>query len=767
MRPGAVKSRRPRSLEDEPPAGGEPATGRRAEVRVDTARGVRGAELGRGALRELGRLVLESVLAGTFVSLVLALAVFIVATQAQAQGTPSRADVQQGTLLLRDDGGAKTAAPLLFTEVHIDVSGLTARTEVKQRFVNPTSQWREGVYLFPLPEKAAVDHLDMQIGSRIVAGLIKEREAARAAYEQAKTDGKKAALVEQERPNLFTTSVAHIGPDEEIVVVIQYQEKLAYDAGSFRLRFPMAITPRYVPAAAATEAVADAAASVAPDAVTDTERITPQIADPAQGAINPVALTIDIDAGFPLARVGSTYHPVRVEERPGNRYHLTLANGVVPAARDLELVYTPDVGAEPGAALFTEVVEGKTYGLLMVLPPTTKDTTATRPPREVTYIIDTSGSMEGVSIAQARDAMLLALDRLREGDRFNVIEFNSVTRPLYAAPMPVTAATLAGARDFVRGLRAGGGTEMKPALEAAFAAPKQDGLMRQIVFMTDGAVGNESELLALIARKLGDRRLFTVGIGPAPNSFFMKKAAEAGRGTFTFIGDVREVREKMTALVRKLESPVLTDVHVDWPVAVESYPPQLPDLYAGEPVILTAAFAKGVPDGTVKLTGRGAGATWKAAMPLVPGAGEPGIGVLFARDKIEALQDARRNGASEDDIRRETLSVALAHHLVSAYTSLVAVDVTPTAPANAGLQKTAVPGNLPEGLAYDAFYGGLPQTATPAALQLVAGTLLMLAALCGLVATRRRALVVASALHPAGDPVRMLDALAHAARRVC
>jgi len=307
---------------------------------------------------------------------------------------------------------------------------------------------------------------------------------------------------------------------------------------------------------------------------------------------------------------------------------------------------------------------------------------------------------------------------------------------------------------------------MRPALETAFAAPKRDALMRQIVFMTDGAVGNEDELLALIARKLGDRRLFTVGIGPAPNTYFMKKAAEAGRGTFTFIGDVREVREKMSALIRKLESPVLTDVRVDWPVAVESFPPQLPDLYAGEPVILTAAFAKGTPEGTVKLTGRGGDATWKAAMPLTPGAGEPGIGVLFARDKIEALQDARRNGASEDDVKRETIALALAHHLVSAYTSLVAVDVTPTAPAKVLAHKSVLPGNLPDGLAYDAFYGGLPQTATPAAAQLLAGALLMLAALGGWLAMRRRAVASVSATHPV-DPMHVLDALARAARRIC
>jgi len=205
---------------------------------LDRERDGRGTRFsaGRGALRELGRLVVESVMAGAFISLVLALAVFIVATQAQAAG-PS-ADIQQGTLLLRDGDGAKVTAPLLFTDVHIDVTGLTARARVTQRFVNPSAQWREGVYVFPLPDRAAVDHLDMRIGNRVIEGQIKERGAARAAYEQAKSDGRKATLVEQERPNLFTTRVANIGPGEEIVVALEYQETLRYDEGTFRLRFP-------------------------------------------------------------------------------------------------------------------------------------------------------------------------------------------------------------------------------------------------------------------------------------------------------------------------------------------------------------------------------------------------------------------------------------------------------------------------------------------------------------------------------------------------
>jgi Ca-activated chloride channel family protein len=755
-------------------------------VGMQLPRAAGGTPRARVALRELLGLLVESVVAGAFVSLVLGLAVFIIATQAQA-ATPTGDGT--GTLVLRDAEGGKASAPLLFTDVHVDVSGLTARAQVTQRFVNPTAEWREGIYLFPLPERAAVDHLDLRIGTRVIEGQIREKLAARKAYEQAKSEGRKATLVEQERPNLFHTSVAHIGPGEEVIVTIQYQEKLAYDNGSFRLRVPLAITPRYVPGTpdaapvapdggggvlgglapagtasspTARAAVAGLGDAVPTDAVPDADRITAPIADPAQGSVNPVSLSLDLDAGFPLARVASSYHTVRVDERPGNRYHIELSAGQVPAARDFELVWTPDIGSEPGAALFTQLVDGRKYGLLMVLPPSTRDVAAERKPREVTYIVDTSGSMEGVSIAQARDAMVLALDRLRPGDRFNVIEFNSVTRTLFGAPMPVDPATLDAARAFVRGLRAQGGTEMKPALEAAFAPARRDALMRQVVFMTDGAVGNESELLQLIGRRLDDRRLFTVGIGPAPNSWFMKKAAEAGRGTFTFIGDVREVKEKMGTLIRKLESPVLTDVRIDWPAAAETYPPRLPDLYAGEPVVMTAAFREGPTEGTVRLSGRSGEKAWQSALPLSSGASDPGIGVLFARDKIEALQDARRNGAAEDDIRRETLAIALAHHLVSAYTSLVAVDVTPTAPPGTLALKTALPGNLPDGLAYDAFIGGLPQTATPAALHLLAGTLLLLSAGVGAWVLRRRRT-------PSEEPDawHALQSLARAARGTC
>ncbi|HET9045322.1 MAG TPA: marine proteobacterial sortase target protein, partial [Casimicrobiaceae bacterium] len=660
--------------------------------------------------RGFARLLLESVVAGTFVSVVLGLAVFIVASQANA-ATPV-GDVKQGTLILRDATGVTEIAPLVFTDVHMDVSGMTARVRVTQHFVNPAADWREGVYVFPLPEKAAVDHLDMRIGERVIQGQIKERGDARRTYEAAKTEGKKASLVEQERPNMFTTNLANIGPSEEIAVGIEYQQTLTYDAGSFALRFPMAITPRYIPGTPIGDAEGDPSPPPSPrmrgegwaeeptDQVPDADRITPPFLTPGSDAINPISLDIDLDAGFPLAKLTSPYHAVRIEERGLHRFHVSLADGLVPAARDFELVWTPDVGSAPAAALLTEERDGRKFALLMVLPPAVDATTAPRAPREITYIVDTSGSMEGVSMDQAKEALLIALDRLQPGDRFNVIEFNSVTRTLYSAPMPVDDRTLATARKFVRALRAQGGTEMLPALTAALSSPRDGTAMRQVVFLTDGAVGNENELLKLIQSRLGDRRLFTIGIGPAPNTFFLKKAAEAGRGTFTFIGDVREVKDKMAALFRKIESPVLTDIDAVWPGGVVAYPGKVPDLYAGEPIVLSAELANAKQDGVLSLTGVRNGKPWSAKLALATPGNAPGIGVLWARDKIESLMDAKRNGAPPDEVKRDVIAVAMEHHLVSAYTSLVAVDITPTAPMGITAKKTALPQNVPEGLTF-------------------------------------------------------------------
>jgi Ca-activated chloride channel family protein len=646
----------------------------------------------------------------------------------------------------------------VFTDVAIEVHGIVERTRVSQRYVNPTDGWREGVYTFPLPEKAAVDRLRMQVGTRLIEGQIRERAQAKKEYEAAKKEGKKATLFEQERPNLFTTSVAHIGPDETVVVTIEYQQTLRYDDGTFRLRFPLAITPRYIPGAPVRASNDGTGWAMPTDAVPDADRVTPAVLHPSQGKVNPVALTVELDAGMRLAKIDSPYHPIATEPGPNHRYRVTLADGVIPADRDFELVWMLDVGTLPVATMFTETRGGMTYALLMVVPPGAAPASTVRTPREVQFIVDTSGSLEGVSMAQARAALALALERLQPGERFNVIEFNSATRPLFPAPMPVDPATLAAARSFVGGLHARGGTEMAPALEMALSSKAAPGLVGQVVFLTDGAVGNEDQLFALIHKQLGERRLFTVGIGPAPNSHFMTKAAQFGRGTFTFIGDVNEVQAKMGELFRKLESPVLTDVGVVWPGGAQVWPQRIPDLYAGEPLVISAAFDG--PGKEVTVNARRGGAQWQSR--LAPGSDAAhGVGALWARAKIGALNDRMREGAPEDEIRPQVLAAALEHHLVSKYTSLVAVDVTSTAPPGVETLKTALPGNLPAGLSHEAIFGGVPQTATPAQLQMLIGVALLLVAFYLVWLRRMRATRSAVRfVDPLGSVVR-------AARTVC
>ena len=335
--------------------------------------------------------------------------------------------------------------------------------------------------------------------------------------------------------------------------------------------------------------------------------------------------------------------------------------------------------------------------------------------------------MSGTSIEQAREALTMALTRLTPQDRFNVIQFNSNTSQLYPSAVPVTSRTLAEAKQYVGYLHADGGTEMADALKVALNSSDNPKLLRQVIFMTDGSVGNEDELFTIIRNKLGDSRLFTVGIGSAPNSFFMTKAAEFGHGTFTYIGKIEETGEKMEALFQKLEKPVLTNINVNLPGVVEGevWPKRVPDLYAGEPVMISAALSSA--QGDVTMSGNVGSEKWQSSVALAGNKTESGVAVLWARKKIGALMDTARD--NPDEAKSAVIKVALDHHLVSKYTSLVAVDVTPARPADATLKAGAVPTNLPEGWNHEAVFGQLPKTATAAELNLLLGlTLVLLAA---------------------------------------
>jgi Ca-activated chloride channel family protein len=632
----------------------------------------------------------------------------------EALGPPvGLGETGRGALLVKTDvPGRFQEAPLLRTDVRVQVTGLVARVEVAQQFANPTEEWLEAIYVFPLPEAAAVDTLLVRVGPRVIEGQIREREEARQTYQQARQEGKKASLLEQERPNIFTVSVANIGPGEQVEVVLQYQEILRHDGGEFRLRFPMVVGPRYIPGATAVAGDPGTGWGINTDAVPDAARITPPVRHPRQGPINPVTLAVDLDTGFPLHRLESPYHAVVATPLSPTRQLVTLRDGEVPADRDFELVWAPAVGHDPAAALFTQWHDGEHYALVMLLPPPA-DAAGARLPREAVFVVDTSGSMAGASIEQARLALGEALDALRPGDRFNLIQFNSHTEALFPATVPAGPAELARARRWVAGLKANGGTEMLPALRAALEGDAGHDGVRQVVFITDGQVGNEDQLFRYIQETLGRSRLFTVGIGASPNSHFMTKAAEFGRGTYTYIGSPTEVGEKMAALFRKIEHPVLAGLAVSWDRQdVEAWPERIPDLYLGEPIVLVARLGTD-PRSELTLTGTRGAQPWEVALRLDARTDETGIHKLWARKKIGSLMDRLREGA--------VVTVALQHHLVSAYTSLVAVDVTPARPDGTPLATGIVPTNLPAGAEYEKIFGSLPRTATPGPLYLVLG----------------------------------------------
>jgi Ca-activated chloride channel family protein len=423
----------------------------------------------------------------------------------------------------------------------------------------------------------------------------------------------------------------------------------------------------------------------------------------------------------PIAGVVSSYHEAMVEKAAGNRTSIYLSKAQDAADRDFELKWRLASGGEPQAAVFTQQVAGSDYGLVMVVPPqpTAQEKAAFQKiPREIVIIVDTSGSMEGASMQQAKQAVAFALDTLAERDRFNVIEFNSVTKPLFQSSLPASAANLAQAKQWVSKLRATGGTEMAPALTFALNGQSTPGYLRQVIFMTDGGVTNEEELFRLIATRLGESRLFTVGIGSAPNGHFMTKAAQFGRGTFTYVGKVEEVNEKMTGLFARIEAPVLRDVTLTWAdgSAVETFPERVPDLYLGEPIVVSAAshnFAR-----TVIVSGTRGNQPWSVA--LTPVSDSAGVGALWARSKIASLMDEITRGGDVATLRPAVIRVALDHHLVSAYTSLVAVDVTPS---NNGTVKTAfVKASLPQGM------GAIPQTDAATMLHLLLGLLALASA---------------------------------------
>ena len=683
--------------------------------------------------------------------LALILGTFLLSWSSLAQGQ-ANGDSRFGLLLKESGVDFLGPAPTVLTKFEVSISGLIIRTKVRQTFVNPGSNWLEGIYTFPLPETAAVDKIRIRIGQRVIEGRIAERDFARRAYQQARTQGKRAALVTQVRPNVFRTAIANVAPQSMIDIELEYQHTVDVRDGLFSVRIPLAITPRYGYQLSSWDEVEALAQEIAD--------LGPAVIEGAGKGAKPVEFNIRMAAGFPIGEIVAPYHAIE-QQIQGREAHITLVGDATPGDRDFELNWRAADQEEPQSAAFLENFDGGTYIMVMVAPPTGEaDRRRTAPPRDITFVIDRSGSMDGPSMRQAKRATLFALDRLTPRDRFNIIAFNTGMIPLFTGVTTATAPVLQRARDFVNELEAGGGTEAWNAISAAYGHRPAEGRLHQIVFLTDGAVANEELVLNLVRKNAGTKRLFPVGIGSAPNGILMRRAAELGRGTFTYISDFSEVEGRMTRLFAKLERPALTNVEIIWPEGsiVESYPEEAPDLLYGEPMKILARAEGG--EGDLVVRGIFNGEAWSRRVPLANPVVAPGVAKAWARSKITVEEARRFDGVLREVVADSVRGIALKFGLVTRYTSLIAVDATPVRDRRDPLNSQKIAANTPrgwqEGEHADASPQGptkaslapqpqpivfnVPQTATPAALKFLVGVALLVLSAVGARWTRRRRL---------------------------
>ncbi len=677
------------------------------------------------------------------ISLWLAVLLFLFVQPLYAEASGGAGELR----FLDSQGRHLESATLVNADYQVEVTGLVADVRLSQTFHNSSRVWREAVYVFPLPEKASAYGLTLIAGERRIVGEIREKAVARQEYAEAKNEGRKVARVDQQRPNLFTTHLANIPPGESISVELSYQQPVRYESGEFEVRIPTTLTPRYMPGEVIRDGMTawqDGWARPTTE-VPDADQISPHTVLPEDvgPGSHQATVTMSIKAGLPVGRVSSPSHQL-TSTWNGNTVDVTAGKGQFTMDRDMVVRWAPIRGMAPSAAVFQQQWQGENYLLAMMIPGLESDQQV---PRELVFVIDTSGSMAGESIRQAKRSLLRGLGTLGPEDTFNVIQFNSQTASLFIDPVPTTGNYLARARRYVRNLEADGGTEMAPALDAALsrrASEKTaDGVkrLRQVVFITDGSVGNESALFQRIEQQLGDARLFTVGIGSAPNMHFMREAARFGRGTYTSINSAEDVGRPLDELFGKMQSAVLTDIQLEWPDALagrSAQPGRIGDLFRGEPLIQVVRGH--APQGDLQVSGRlPDGSAWQQSLSLVQAASGKGLHRAWARQKIDGLLDARTLGrdpdAGESLITERVTALGIEHQLITPYTSFLAVDKTPSRPTEASLASDSVPTLLPAGSTSGMLR--YPQTATIAPLLKALGLLgLMFSAAIGLLKRR-------------------------------
>jgi Ca-activated chloride channel family protein len=599
-----------------------------------------------------------------------------------------------GSLIWVDaEGRAKLPCPLKHTDVKAEITGFTSRVVVTQLFENPFNEKIEAVYTFPLPHNAAVDDMTMNVGGRMVKGKILPREEALGLYEGAKSRGQVAGLLDQERPNIFTQSVANILPGTQVTITISYVENLRYEDGSYEFVFPMVVGPRYIPGG-----------------VPNAARLAPPMVGPEERSGHDISFEVALDAGLIVENLQTKTHPVDIERPSPTRANVRLKGGPTIPNKDFVLRY--DVaGKQIQDAVLTHRSEKGGFFTVVLQPPDrvgSDDVT----PKELVFVLDTSGSMSGFPIEKAKETMKLALDNLYPDDTFNLITFSGDTRVLFPQPVRATKRNLRQAQDFLAAAAGGGGTEMMGAIKAALEPSDSQAHVRIVCFMTDGFVGNDMQIIAEV-QKHQNARVFAFGIGSSVNRFLLDNMAAAGRGQVEYVGLNDDGSAAAERFHQRVRNPLLTDISIDWsglPIA-DVYPKRIPDLFGAKPLILTGRYtAPG--SGTIKLKGKWAGSDFTREIPVTlpeTMALHDVLARLWARARIDDLMSEDYMGAQlgkmRVDLKSTITQLAMEFRLMTQFTSFVAVEeITVT---DGGVpRRIDVPVAVPAGVDFSRVAGG-------------------------------------------------------------
>ena len=584
----------------------------------------------------------------------------------------------------------KGICPLRHTDVQVRIAGPLARVTVTQEFHNPFAEKIEAVYTFPLPPDSAVDDMTMHVGDRTIRGLIKPRDEARKIYEEARRTGRIASLLDQERPNIFTQAVANILPGATVKIQIAYVETVPYEAGVYSFNFPMVVAPRYMP----RRGVPDAA------------RIAPPVTPEGTRAGHDISVDLRLDAGVPIDNLESRTHDVSIDRPNPRQAVVKLRDKAVIPNKDFILKY-----GVAGRRIEDAVLTHTGYFTLLLQPPDRVQPEEIAP-KELVFVLDTSGSMSGFPIEKAKESMALALDGLHPRDTFNLITFSGDTHILFPNPVPATPENRRLAREFLSSRSGGGGTEMMKAIRTALAPSDAPERTRVVCFMTDGEVGNDLEILAEVQRH-PNARVFAFGIGSSVNHFLLDGMARYGRGEVEYVGLQDDGSAAARRFHERVNSPLLTDISIDWGgLAVTGvYPARIPDLFAAKPLVISGRYTS-PGAGVIRLRGRTGGREFTREIRVNLPASQPEnamLATLWARRRVEDLmsQDfgGLQRGTVRDDLKQQITQLGIDYRLMTPFTSFVAVEEKVITEGGAP-RRVEVPVEMPEGMSYEGVFGG-------------------------------------------------------------